>query len=92
LEEEGFIPTVESINRDPSSIYLTNGQKIIIDDIQNNFSLASLGVNLQTNITLSIPVQQSLQSFETISPFEQDQRVAQATNTQGIPERTDPLS
>jgi hypothetical protein len=92
LEEEGFIPTVENINRDPSSIYLTNGQKIIIDDIQNNFSLASLGVNLQTSITLSIPVQQSLQSFETISPFEQDQRVAEVTNTQGTPERTDSLS
>jgi hypothetical protein len=34
-----WFPTVEDINRDLSSIYLTAGQKIVIDDINNNFSL-----------------------------------------------------
>jgi hypothetical protein len=52
-----WFPTVENINRDPSSIYLTAGQKIVIDDIGNSFSLASLGVNLESTITNSIPIQ-----------------------------------
>ena len=38
VNQEGWIPTVEDINRDASSIYLTHGQIIVIDDIQNNQS------------------------------------------------------
>jgi len=72
LVTDGWIPTVENINRDPSSIYLTEGQEIIIDDIQNNFSLASLQVSLQSVVTNSIPIQQQLTSIDTISPLEQD--------------------
>jgi len=70
-----WIPTVENINRDPSSIYLTQGQEIVIDDIQRNFSLASLQVTLQNTLTTSIPIQQQLTSINTISPSEQDKRV-----------------
>ena len=66
---------MEDINRDPSSIYLTAGQKITINDINTNFSLASLGVNLQSSITAAIPIQQQLTSTDTISPLEQDQRL-----------------
>ena len=72
-----WFPTIENINRDPSSIYLTNGQQIVIDDINNNFSLASLGVNLQSTITLSIPIQQQLTSIDTISPMTQDQKISE---------------
>jgi hypothetical protein len=71
-----WFPAVENVNRDPSSIYLTAGQKIVIDDIDNNFSLASLGVNIQNTITTSIPVQQQLTSIDTISPAEQDQKIS----------------
>lgn len=71
-----WFPTVENINRDPSSIYLTQGQEIVIDDIQRNFSLASLQVALQTIITTSIPIQQQLTSVDTISPAEQDRRTS----------------
>lgn len=71
-----WFPTVENINRDPSSIYLTAGQKIVIDDIDNNFSLASLGVQIQSTQTNSIPIQQQLTSTDTISPAEQDQRIS----------------
>ena len=46
-DSPNWFPTVENINTDPSSIYLTAGQKIQIDDL-NNFSLASLGVQAQT--------------------------------------------
>ncbi len=71
-----WIPTVENINRDPSSIYLTQGQEIVIDDIQRNFSLASLQVTLDNTLTTSIPIQQQLTSINTISPLEQDKRVS----------------
>lgn len=74
-----WVPTVENINRDPSSIYLTQGQQIIIDDISNNFSLLSLGVSLERTVTTSIPIQQQLTSIDTISPFEQDNSVSAAT-------------
>jgi hypothetical protein len=72
----GYVPTVENINRDPSSIYLTEGQKIVIDDINNSFSLASLGVIAGTISTVSIPIQQQLTSTDTISPAEQDKRIS----------------
>lgn len=70
-----WIPTIENINVDPSSIYLTNGQKIVVDDIDNNFSLITLGVKSQTSITTAIPIQQQLTVFDTLSPSEQDSRV-----------------
>ena len=47
----------------------------MIDDIDNNFSLASLGVKLQETVTTSIPIQQQLTSIDTISPAAQDQRI-----------------
>lgn len=67
-----WIPTVENINRDPSSIYLTQGQEIVIDDINNNFSLASLDVALTRTYTTSIPIQQQLTSTDNISAAQQD--------------------
>lgn len=75
IDKEGWVPAVENINRDPSSIYLTNGQTIVIDDIQNNFSLASLDVALTTNITMAIPLNQQLTSIEGLSANTQDQRI-----------------
>ena len=74
-----WFPTVEDINRDPSSIYLTQGQKIVIDDIQRNFSLTSLGVQIQSTQTSIIPIQQQLTSTDTLSPLEQDQRISNNT-------------
>jgi hypothetical protein len=78
-DDIAWIPTVENINRDPSSIYLTNGQKIVITDIDNSFSLASLGVALESTVTNSIPIQQQLTSIDTISPMEQDKRISSTT-------------
>lgn len=77
----GWFPTVENINTDPSSIYLTQGQKIVIDDINKNFSLASLQVGLQSTNTVSIPIQQQLTSTNTISPQEQDSYVSNNSQT-----------
>lgn len=74
VDPTAWVPTVEDINRDPSSIYLTQGQKIVIDDIQNNFSLKSLGVSFERSITQAIPIQQQLTSFDSLSPLDQDIR------------------
>lgn len=76
LDDIAWVPTVENINRDPSSIYLTAGQKVVIDDINTSFSLASLGIVLENTQTTSIPIQQQLTSIDTISPQEQDQRIS----------------
>lgn len=78
--DDAWLPTVEDPNRDASSIYLTQGQEIIIDDINNNFSLASLETVFARTYTLSIPIQQQLTSFVTTSPREQDEFIA---NTAG---------
>ena len=75
----GYVPTIEDINKDPSSIYLTQGQKIVIDDINNNFSLKSLGVSIGSTTTFSIPVQQQLTSTATLSALEQDQNISNFT-------------
>lgn len=79
LDPTAWVPLVEDINRDPASIYLTNGQEITINDL-NNFSLASLGVNIQQEATVAIPVAQQLTSFDNTSPSEQDQRLSTTTN------------
>lgn len=80
LDDTPWLPTVENINRDPSSIYLTQGQRIVVDDIQNNFSLTSLQVNLQSAITVSIPIQQQLFAIDSLSPAEQDKRASKIAN------------
>lgn len=76
LDPDAWVPTIEDINRDPSSIYLTQGQKIVIDDIQRSFSLASLGVVLENTYTNAVPLQQILTSIDSLSPEEQDRRVS----------------
>jgi hypothetical protein len=75
VDNLGWFPTVENINRDPSSIYLTAGQLIKIDDI-SNFSLASLDVEVQNVRTNSIPIQQQLTSTDTVSAMLQDERIS----------------
>lgn len=87
LDTDGWIPTIENINRDPSSIYLTNGQQIIITDIQNNFSLASLQVSLQGVTQNSIPLQQQLTNIESVSSLQQDQDVAQEPTQEQVIEQ-----
>ena len=72
-----WVPTVENINRDPSSIYLTEGQEIIINDINNNFSLASLDVTLSRSYEVSVPIQQQLTSTDNTSPLYQDEVTSQ---------------
>jgi hypothetical protein len=76
VDPTAWVPTVEDINRDPSSIYLTSGQRVVIDDIQNNFTLTSLQVSLERIVTTAIPVQQQLASYDSLSPLDQDKRIS----------------
>jgi len=72
VDNVAWVPTIENVNRDLSLIYLTSNQKIVIDDIQNNFSLTSWQTNLESIQTNTITVQQQLTSFDAISPAAQD--------------------
>lgn len=74
VDQEGWIPTVENINTDPSSIYLTNGQVILLDDL-NTFPLNSFGISINQTPTDSIPLNQQVTSIDSISPMMQDQRI-----------------
>ena len=76
IDQEGWIPTVENINRDPSSIYLTNGQVVEIVDINKNFPLTTLGVTLQADLVANvIPLNQQLTSLDSLSANTQDVRI-----------------
>lgn len=82
-----WVPTVENINRDPSSIYLTQGQEIVIDDINNNFSLASLDVVLGRSYTVAVPIQQQLTITDSTSAAYQDEILLQAGGTSTVREQ-----
>ena len=73
--EAPWVPTVEDINLDPTSIYLTQGQEITIDDINNNFTITSLGVNLTRTYTATVPIQQQLTSTDNSSAVTQDENI-----------------
>jgi hypothetical protein len=68
-----FESIVENINKDKSSIYLTSGQEIILEDI-NNFPLGSFGakINPQVERYNAIPVKPI--SNEIISAATQDNK------------------
>ena len=61
-------PIVEDPNTDKSSIYLTAGQQIVIDDIQNNFSLASFNATLLATRSVTKTIPATPPSNETLSP------------------------
>lgn len=65
---DNWFPTVEDINRDKSSIYLTAGQRIVIDDIQNSFSLKSFGISLKAQVTSAKTLTNVPNSNENLSP------------------------
>ena len=71
--DAGYYTTVENINVDKSSIYLTAGQRIVIDDIQKNFPLTSWGVTLEsTNTTTVAELTVPPLAGDTLSAQQQD--------------------
>jgi len=75
-DKDGWIPTVENINLDKSSIYLTAGQQIVIDDITRNFPLNSFGIQLQTTITQVKEMTPAITSNEGLSPQFVDNQIS----------------
>ena len=79
--QEGYVPTVENINIDGSSIYLTHNQVINIQDI-SKFPLATFGVKIQITADEVIPLQTNPSIYNTTSPNEQDNiELQQAQNS-----------
>jgi len=75
-DKDGWIPTVENINLDKSSIYLTAGQQIIIDDVTRNFPLNSFGIQLQATITQVKEMTPAITSNEGLSPQFVDNQIS----------------
>ena len=69
-----FDPTVENINRDKSSIYLTSGQEIFLDDIKN-FPLNSFNVAISITQQPVLQLQQTPISNVVFSAASQDKNV-----------------
>lgn len=72
---DGFIPTVEDINTDQSTIYLTAGQRIDIKAIPSQYPLSSWTVVADTNLATNIIVEMTPAptANDTMSPQSQDQ-------------------
>jgi len=82
--QEGYIPTVENINIDGSSIYLTYNQVINIQDI-SKYPLDTFGVKLQLTPDEVIPLQTNPSIYSSTSPFNQDiSELEQAQNSSKI--------
>lgn len=69
--KEAYVPTVENINIDGSSIYLTHNQSINIQDI-GKFPLDTFNVKIKITADQTIPLQNNPVSFDTTSPKSQD--------------------
>jgi hypothetical protein len=73
VDPDKFSYTIENINRDKSSIYLTAGQEVVLEDI-NNFPLSSFGTGIDPQVERfnSIPVKPI--SNEIVSAADQDKK------------------
>ena len=71
--KEGYVPTVEDINIDGSSIYLTHNQEINLQDI-GKFPLDTFKVKLQITADKTIPLQNNPVMNDTTSPQAQDEK------------------
>lgn len=68
-----FSSTVENINRDKSSIYLTSGQEVVLEDI-NNFPLGSFNAQINPQIERFNSIQAKPISNEILSATSQDEK------------------
>jgi len=72
--QDKFSSTVEDINTDAASIYMTSGQKIILDDL-NNFPMNSYGTSItSTELSNVTSIFEKPISHDYTSPSEQDKR------------------
>jgi hypothetical protein len=71
--KEGYVPTVENINTDGSSIYLCHNQEINLQDI-GKFPLDTFKAKLQITADKTIPLQTNPIMNDTTSPRAQDEK------------------
>jgi hypothetical protein len=91
---EAWIPTTEDINLDKSSIYLTAGQSITIDEL-NGYPLNSFDLTVKQKPTVVKTLTQVPVTSEGLSPQFQDNKIAsasQATPTQQSTNSNQPAS
>jgi hypothetical protein len=68
-------PTIENINFDHSSIYLTSGQEININGIPSEFPMESYTMNVTSSVATSTTnLEQIPRSNETVSAMQNDNR------------------
>lgn len=67
----GYSPTTENVNIDQSSIYLTAGQSINIDDLAS-FPLTSWNTTIQQTTTLTVTLSAPPNANSTLSAQQQD--------------------
>ena len=71
--KEGYVPTVENINTDGSSIYLCHNQEINLQDL-GKFPLDTFKAKLQITADKTIPLQTNPIMNDTTSPQAQDEK------------------
>ncbi len=71
--KEGYVPTVENINTDGSSIYLCHNQEINLQDL-GKFPLDTFKAKLQITADKTIPLQTNPIMNDTTSPQAQDKK------------------
>lgn len=72
---DGWVPTTEDINLDNSSIYLTAGQSITIDEL-NGYPLNSFGLTINQKPTVVKTLTQTPTYSDGLSPKFQDDKLA----------------
>jgi hypothetical protein len=82
--KEGYVPTVEDINVDGSSIYMTSNQSINIQNLFK-FPLDTFGVKISLSSSKVIQPQLPPKIYDTTSPSNQDNKeLLQAKNSDNI--------
>ncbi len=84
--KEGYVPTVENINIDGSSIYLTHNQTINIQDL-GKFPLDTFNAKLKITADQTIPLQTNPVSFDTTSPKSQDENTLNQAQLSDNPDK-----
>ena len=71
-DTDPFAATIEDINKDDSSIYLTSSQKIVLEDLANGFPFRSYGKALSKQSQTILEIEQAPTSNDILSAQQQD--------------------
>jgi hypothetical protein len=71
VDSDPFATTIEDINKDDSSIYLTSNQKIVLEDVVN-FPFRSYGKGITKQSQVILEIEQAPTSNDILSAQQQD--------------------